>query len=222
MLYKSIAKIKEVDLSKRIIMAYASIFNNVDSGGDRILPGAFAKTISENGPTGKNRIMHLWQHDREEILGKPSVIKEDETGLYFETKLIDTELGNDALKMYQEGILTEHSIGYNTVKAEWSKQPGEEGVYNLLELRLFEVSTVTWGMNDQARYVGNKSQQELIERIEKLQKAMYSDTYTDETFKRIEAELKQIETILTAKPEEKQEPVKIVSWIEKLNLQNIK
>src|SRR5688500_16147771 len=36
-----------------------AVFGNVDSWGDRIIPGAFAKTIQE----GRSRVKHLWNHD---------------------------------------------------------------------------------------------------------------------------------------------------------------
>jgi len=85
--------LKDIDTKKGIVMGYASAFNNIDHDGDMIAQGAFRKTISENGPEGKNLITHLYQHDYTKILGKPMTIREDEKGLYFESKIVPTQLG---------------------------------------------------------------------------------------------------------------------------------
>jgi hypothetical protein len=123
--------------------------------------------------------MHLWQHNPNEPIGKPSVLKEDTYGLYFETKLADTSRGKDTLKLYEAGVINEHSIGFNTVKKE-SKSDHTA----LLELKLWEGSTVTWGANDLTRVTGMKSlnKEGVFSLRENLYKAIKSGTYTDETF----------------------------------------
>jgi len=52
----------DMEDSSRIITVYYSAFGNVDSDGDVIVPGAFTKTLKENGPNAKNRIWHLFNH----------------------------------------------------------------------------------------------------------------------------------------------------------------
>jgi HK97 family phage prohead protease len=171
--------LKDIDSKQGIVTGYYSVFGNIDSDGDMIMPGAFQKTIQDNGPEGKNRIMHLWQHNPNEPIGKPSVLKEDTYGLYFETKLADTSRGKDTLKLYEAGVINEHSIGFNTVKKE-SKSDHTA----LLELKLWEGSTVTWGANDLTRVTGMKSlnKEGVFSLRENLYKAIKSGTYTDETF----------------------------------------
>src|SRR5262249_43031287 len=114
MLHKSIAvNVKDLDTVQGIICGYASSFNVEDDGGDIVLPGAFTKTISEWGPTSRQpRIKFLYQHDSTQLLGVPQVLTEDSYGLYFEAKIADTALGRDVLALYQAGVITEHSIGY--------------------------------------------------------------------------------------------------------------
>ena len=61
---KSNFEIKGADEKKGIVEGYASIFGNIDSDKDMIMPGAFSKTITERGPgSAKPRIKHLWQHN---------------------------------------------------------------------------------------------------------------------------------------------------------------
>ena len=52
--------IKDVDTKSRIVAGYFSAFNNVDSDGDLIKPGAFTKSINERGPgSSSNRKMKV-------------------------------------------------------------------------------------------------------------------------------------------------------------------
>lgn len=146
--------ITSVDVESRTICGYASTFNTVDSDGDLIVKGAFAKTLQENGVDSANpRIFHLYQHDITQVLGRPSVLIEDEKGLYFETTIANTRLGDDVLALYKEGIINEHSIGFQTIKS------ANRGSYNeIQEVKLYEFSTVTFGANANTPFLGFKSQ----------------------------------------------------------------
>lgn len=41
---------------------YGSVFNNVDSYGERVAAGAFAKSLAQHAKAGTSPLM-LWQHD---------------------------------------------------------------------------------------------------------------------------------------------------------------
>ena len=196
--------VKDVDAKQGIVTGYFSVFGNKDSDGDIIMPGAFSKTLGENGPSAKNggRIMHLLQHDPLMPLGKPTIIKEDGRGLYFESKIVQTSYGRDTLKLYEDGVLTEHSIGYKVIKNE----PKEDANY-LLELRLWEGSTVTWGANSEALLTGVKNEdkpviyERLIKKLEAINHAIKGN-YTDETIIQLELQIKQLQQIIKTLAEE--------------------
>ena len=196
MLFKDTSggSIKDVDSKQGIITGYFSVFGNKDSDGDIIIPGAFTKTLKENGPeSGKPRILYLLQHDPLMPLGKPHVLKEDSHGLYFESKIAQTSYGRDTLKLYEEGVLTEHSIGYKVVKNE----PKAEANY-LQELRLWEGSAVSWGANSEALFTGMKAEdkpalyEKLIKKLEALNHAI-KGSLTDETIIQLELQIKQLQ-----------------------------
>ena len=64
------AGLKDIDATGRTVQFYGSAFGNEDSDGDIIMPGAYTKTILENGPGSRQpRIKHLQQHDPRRILG---------------------------------------------------------------------------------------------------------------------------------------------------------
>lgn len=124
---------------------YAAVFGNKDSGGDIIEKGAFSKTIREDF----GRIKILSQHtDCELPIGKPLELREDDKGLFIRGKISDTAKGRDIQTLMKDGVLNELSIGYDTVEFDYDS---EQGVRRLKEIKLWEVSIVTWAMNDQAK-----------------------------------------------------------------------
>ena len=124
---------------------YAAVFGNKDSGGDIIEKGAFSKTIREDF----DRIKILSQHtDCELPIGKPLELREDDMGLFIRGKISDTAKGRDIQTLMKDGVLNELSIGYDAVELDYDS---EQGVRRLKEIKLWEVSIVTWAMNDQAK-----------------------------------------------------------------------
>lgn len=196
MLFKDTSggSIKDIDTKQGIITGYFSVFGNKDSDGDIIIQGAFVKTLRENGPESpKPRILYLLQHDPLMPLGKPFILREDGKGLYFESKVAQTSYGRDTLKLYEEGVLTEHSIGYKVIKNE----PKEDANY-ITELRLWEGSAVSWGANSEALFTGMKAEDkpqlydQLIKKLEALNHAVKGGL-TDETIIQLEIQIKQLQ-----------------------------
>ena len=163
----------QVDSDSRTISGYASVFNVVDSDGDLIQKGAFTKTLMENS----NRIVHLYQHNPVQLLGRPTTLVEDEKGLYFVTTIAKTQLGDEVLELYKNGSLKEHSIGFQTLKKI------NRGTYTeITEVKLYEFSSVTWGANREAQFTGFKSQfasDSIIENCDKMIKLLKSESPSD-------------------------------------------
>lgn len=201
--YKSInAEIKDVDTVSKTVTGYFSAFGNKDFDNDVILKGAFLKSIQERGPQGTNEIFYLNQHNWSQPLGKPSILREDEKGLYFESKVSETSFGKDALILYAEGLVKEHSIGFVTMKESWVKPSGEwddESYREISEVKLYEGSAVTLGANNQTPFTGFKSkgyqysQKENESMISKIVKLLRNGELTDETFIQLEIALKQLQ-----------------------------
>lgn len=130
---------------------HAAVFGNVDDGGDVIEKGAFTKTIQED----YDRIKILSQHDDQSLpIGRPLELREDEKGLFIRGKISDTHMGRDIRTLLKDGVLNELSIGYEAI--DWETD-GKSGVRRLKEIKLWEVSVVTWAMNDQARITDVKA-----------------------------------------------------------------
>jgi hypothetical protein len=200
------SEIKDVDVKAGIVTGYFSTFDVLDDGGDIIPRGAFKKTLKERGPeSDRPRIKHLFMHDAWQILGTPQVLKEDKKGLYFETQIVDTTLGKDALKLYEAGAISEHSIGYDAVKSEYD--PSQKTPYGpariLSEVRLWEGSAVTWGMNSDTLVVGIKSgipdKQLLLKTLDTLQSVLkHGHLSSDEICEQLELWAVQLKSFITA------------------------
>ncbi len=51
---------------------------------------------------------------------------------------------NDAIKLYEAGLINQHSIGFSTLKSDVNQKTG---VRTITELKLYEGSAVLWGAN---------------------------------------------------------------------------
>ena len=86
-------------------------------------------------------------------IGRPIELREDENGLYLKAKISDTATGRDVKTLIKDGVLSELSIGYDPIIFEFD----ENQIRHLKELELFEISVVTWAMNEQALITDYKS-----------------------------------------------------------------
>lgn len=183
--------IKDIDTAEGRIQGYFAVFGNVDSDGDMIMPGAFKKSLQEN----IGRVKHLLQHNPAQPLSSTKSglkIKEDGHGLYFDSTISKTSWGKDTLLLYMDGVIDEHSIGYEVVKNQKAASYNE-----LLQLKLWEGSTVTWGANETALATGIKSmnKQQMMDRSTLIAKALRHGKYeNEEIFDLLDIYLKQLQT----------------------------
>lgn len=134
------------------IEGYASLFGQVDQGGDVIAPGAYAVSLKHLQSKGR-AVKLLWQHDPAQPIGIWDEVREDDKGLYVKGRLLsDVTKGREAASLIEAGAIDGLSIGYRAVKA--SKDSAGHRVLN--EVELWEVSLVTFPMLPDAR-VGAKS-----------------------------------------------------------------
>jgi HK97 family phage prohead protease len=132
---------------------YGSIFGNVDLGGDKVLPGAYAESLGEHKKQG-TKVRMLWQHNPDEPIGVWDDLAEDGTGLWVKGRLItEVQKAREVHALMKAGALGGLSIGYRTVEADQ-----EGGVRLLKKLKLVEISPVTFPMNPKAKITSVKSE----------------------------------------------------------------
>jgi hypothetical protein len=194
--------ILDIEPESRTVKACWSRIGNVDLDNDIIVAEAFTKTIKERGPKGKNMIWSLVDHkaDMAHTLGKPKELYIEGDMLVAVTDLIETECGEDAIKLYEAGLINQHSIGFSTLKSDVNQKTG---VRTITELKLYEGSAVLWGANPETPTLGFKGEfketkENLSIRLENLIKAFRGGTFTDDTFALMEIQIKQIQAELLA------------------------
>lgn len=189
------AEIKDVDRSSNVIRAYYAAWTE-DAHDERFTKGAFEDSIQRFGPPSeKQRIVHLNQHMTNEPIGVPIEMTEDDHGLLAKTRISETRLGEDVLTLYDDGVITEHSVGFK--KQETEKQ--EDGPTLITKALLLEGSNVTWGANSDTPFMGFKSAEEavpaLADRLKSLRRAL-RDGLTDAVAKSVEESLGHVESQL--------------------------
>ncbi|HOA84019.1 MAG TPA: HK97 family phage prohead protease [Thermodesulfovibrio thiophilus] len=131
-----------------IVEGYAAVFGNKDLGNDIIDPGAFKKTINE-----RKNVPLLWYHQPPEVLGLVFEMEEDNKGLKSRSQInLDTQLGREKFSLIRQGAIKGMSIGFETIKEAW-----DGTVRRLKEIRLWEISLVTFPMNPLAQVTGIKA-----------------------------------------------------------------
>jgi len=193
----------DADPKLGIVTGYFSHFNNVDSDGDIIKKGSFAKTIKEQGPASTQpRIKHLLNHDPAQPLGKLLNLKEDATGLLYESQVGTHNLGQDFIKMVESGLITEHSIGFKVMKRNQIQSYEDymknslKGWYEISEVKLYEGSSLTaWGANPLTPITSLKSDFDVdlvISQMAAIEKFCRNSDATDDTIEMLLLHSKQL------------------------------
>ncbi len=133
------------DETERTIVGHAALFNtfSVDLGGfrEQIAPSAFRKTLKDSD------VRALFNHNPDYVLGRTKAgtlkLKEDDIGLAFKLRVPDTSWARDLLVSMERGDINQMSFGFRVVKDSWDEVNGEV-IRTLLEVRLFDVSIVTF------------------------------------------------------------------------------
>ncbi len=129
----------------KIIKGYASVFNVADAHGDKVMPGAFAKSLRQY-KIQKRWPSFLWQHLPDKPIGRIIALQETGHGLLMQAQLTDaTQTALEAQNLLSDGLLDGLSIGFKVKAAIRGK------AYRLItEAELWEISIVTFPANSRA------------------------------------------------------------------------
>ena len=142
-----VASFKAVDAKTGQFEALVSVFGNVDMGGDRVVKGAFAKSLArweEKGDPIPVIWNHMWENPEAHIGAiPPGDAAETDDGLVVKGRIdLDNPFAKQVYRLLGERRVTEFSFGYNLLESE-----KKDGALDLLEIDLFEVGPTLKGMN---------------------------------------------------------------------------
>ena len=134
------------EIKDGFISGLGAVFDTLDDGGDIIVKGAFDKSLA-----GSRRVKMLWQHDPNQVIGVWDSISVDEKGLKVEGHIIpEVARGAEALALLREKAIEGLSIGFKTADFEIVSEKALHRHRRLKEIKLFEISIVTFPMNSEA------------------------------------------------------------------------
>lgn len=132
--------------------AIVSVFGNVDLGGDRVIPGAFTRSLEEWKAKG-DPIPVIWSHDwdnPESFVGwaDPSAIKETDAGLEVPMQFdLDRPRAEQVHHLLKTRRVTQFSFGYFARAYQDVEDPDYGTVRELTDIDVFEVGPTLLGMN---------------------------------------------------------------------------
>ncbi len=133
--------------------SYASTFGNVDDGKDKVIAGAFKRTINNRFKQSRAPLIKVLR-GHWDLIGIPKHMEEDSTGLLTVSKISKTPLGEETMMLIRDKALSSMSIGYKKIKYHKDE---ESGITDLEELKLYEYSVVDFPMNEMAAITGLKA-----------------------------------------------------------------
>jgi HK97 family phage prohead protease len=138
--------LKDLDMGKREVVVMHATYKTLDRDKDRSNRGMFDKSWKEN-----SHLIRLFvNHDKTQAPGKPLQFWDDAEGAYTKAKIGTHTLGEDTLKMLDEGVIQAVSFGFLPIKVKEIKGKGND----LLEVQHMETSLLThWGAHDDSRIV---------------------------------------------------------------------
>lgn len=139
--------------------AYASVFGNVDSYGDIVVKGAFAGDLKRWEDSG-NPIPLLFGHnmsDPDYNLGHVVTAVEDDKGLLVTAQLdLENPKAMQTYRMLKGRRINQMSFAYDVLDEGTVETAGEKA-NELRDLRLYEVSVVTIGANQETEVLAVKT-----------------------------------------------------------------
>lgn len=151
-------EIKQFD-QQGTFRGYASVFNIIDNQKDKILQGAFKKTIME-----KKKFPLFWAHRTEDLPVGMIIPQEDEKGLFVDGELkLGIQKARELYELLKEGIVNGLSIGYKTIKEDWEQSNGMR-IRVIKEIKLYEVSLTTFPANEEAVITDVKTEISIVEK----------------------------------------------------------
>lgn len=126
--------------------------------------GAFSNVVRAS-----HRVKFLVGHDSSALpIGRATLLREDEAGLYGEFRISDTERGSEVLTLIRDGALSELSIGFSPLK----DKRRQDGVVERQLAHLAEVSAVTFGAYGAAASVVGVREQSTTPNLDALEEIL--------------------------------------------------
>lgn len=147
------------------VLAVVSVFGNVDSVGDIVMPGAFDEDLAAWKESG-DPIPAIWSHDWRDPfshIGTALEATPTEKGLEVLYQCdLDNPKAEQVYRLLKGRRVTQSSFAYDIIESGWAKRTDdatgkEYEVYELRKLHLIEVGPTLVGANQETELLAVKS-----------------------------------------------------------------
>jgi HK97 family phage prohead protease len=158
-----VASFKALDEKTGEFEALFSVFGNVDLGGDRVVKGAFEKTLAKWRESG-DPIPVYWNHQWDDPFANiggidPNDAHETDDGLYGKGVIdMDNPFAVQVYNLLSKRRVKEFSFGYTVQDSVKAK----DGALDLLDLDVIEVGPTLKGMNPETQLLAVKSYEQTV------------------------------------------------------------
>jgi len=172
--------IKEDREEKGSVEAVFSVYNNLDSDGDVVVPGAVKSGFKDN------QVPMVFAHKWDQPIGKGVIVEGEDSAVFKGSFFMDTEAGKEAYNLVKSmGDLQQWSFGFRVNDSEvgkFQKDDSESDVRFLKDLTVYEVSPVLVGANQETYTLAIKSGEDTVyeKKEEKEPVAFMDDHFTTE------------------------------------------
>lgn len=133
------------DEGQGVFEAIVAVFGNVDRVGDKIMPGAFTKSL-ETWAERERPIPVIFSHNWDDLdahIGHVIEAAEVDEGLYVKGQLdIEEDFARKVWRKMSQGLLADFSFAYDEIDSKWI-----DDVHELHELDILEVGPTLVGAN---------------------------------------------------------------------------
>lgn len=172
--------IKEEGEEKGSVEAVFSVYNNLDSDGDVVVPGAVKSGFKDN------QVPMVFAHKWDQPIGKGVIVENEDSAVFKGSFFMETEAGKEAYNLVKSmGDLQQWSFGFRVNDSEvgkFKKDDSESEVRYLKDLTVYEVSPVLVGANQETYTLAIKSGEDTVyeKKEEKEPVAFMDDHFTTE------------------------------------------
>ena len=152
--------IKEDGEEKGSVEAVFSVYNNVDSDGDVVVPGAVKSGFANN------QVPMVFAHKWDQPIGKGVIEEKNDSAVFKGSFFMDTEAGKEAYNLVKSmGDLQQWSFGFRVNDSEVGKvqkDDSETQARFLKDLTVYEVSPVLVGANQETYTLAIKTGEDTV------------------------------------------------------------
>lgn len=146
----------------RKIKGYAIIWNSKNEFKEKVMKGATLNSLNARGvgSTSGNPILVLKDHRIDQALCRPSVLQEDDYGLWFEGDIVEgVAYADEVIALRKAGMMQQLSYGFNYM---WDKveYDATDDSYMIKELKLGEITVLNFSADPKAQTRGYGELQE--------------------------------------------------------------